>query len=189
MVGGGLTMGFERGYQLVRGATLASRTHKLSLLYYSSFHSRTAIHFYVCFFILSDLMPIFILNYPFYNFITYLSSCWGSSRHTYRPLQELYQLYSINYTVLYGIIRYYTVLYWKISGLQRRYNTYSTVITNETATPLRGAVSYQPKSDWDPALVRGIKFSNLLPQTCPTAKAKFWELAELLWLCAIPCKV
>ena len=23
----------------------------------------------------SDLMPIFILNYPFYNFVTYLSSC------------------------------------------------------------------------------------------------------------------
>ena len=47
---------------------------------------------------------------------------------------------------------YYTVLYRKISGLQRRYNTYSTNITYEMRAPLRGSVSYRPKSDSDPAL-------------------------------------
>ena len=49
---------------------------------------------------------------------------------------------------------YYTVLYRKFSGLRRRYNTYSTNVTYETRAPLRGSVSYQPKSDSDPALTR-----------------------------------
>ena len=57
------------------------------------------------------------------------------------------------YAVLYGIIRYYMVLYQKFSGLRRRYNTYSTNVTYETRAPLRGSVSYRPKSDSDPALL------------------------------------
>ena len=48
---------------------------------------------------------------------------------------------------------YYTVLYWKISGLQHQYNTYSTNVTYETRAPLHGSVSYRPKYDSDPALV------------------------------------
>ena len=47
---------------------------------------------------------------------------------------------------------YYTVLYRKISGLRRRYNTYSTNITYETRAPLCGSVSYRPNYDLDPAL-------------------------------------
>jgi hypothetical protein len=46
----------------------------------------------------------------------------------------------------------YTVLYQKISGLQCQYNTSSTNVTNETRAPRSGSVSYQPKSDSDPAL-------------------------------------
>ena len=58
-----------------------------------------------------------------------------------------------NYTVLNGwIIQYYTVLYWKFSGLRRRYNTYSTVVTYKTRARLRGSVLDRPKSNWDPAL-------------------------------------
>jgi hypothetical protein len=48
---------------------------------------------------------------------------------------------------------YYTVLYQKILGLWHQYNTYSTNVTYETRAPLRGSVSYQPKSDSDPALL------------------------------------
>ena len=47
---------------------------------------------------------------------------------------------------------YYTVLYRKFSGLRRRYNTYSTVMTNHTRGPLNETVSYQPNSYSDPAL-------------------------------------
>jgi hypothetical protein len=47
---------------------------------------------------------------------------------------------------------YYTVLYQKILGLRHQYNTYSTNVTYEMRAPLRGSVSYQPKSDSDPAL-------------------------------------
>ena len=47
---------------------------------------------------------------------------------------------------------YYTVLYQEISGLRHQYNTYSTNITCKTRAPLHGSVSYQPKSDSDPAL-------------------------------------
>ena len=53
---------------------------------------------------------------------------------------------------------YYTVLYWKISGLWCQYNTYSTNVTYETRAPLRGSVSYQPKSNSDPALEVIISF-------------------------------
>jgi hypothetical protein len=48
---------------------------------------------------------------------------------------------------------YNTVLYRKISGLWRRYDTYSTVTTNHTRDLLRRSVSYQPNSYSDPALV------------------------------------
>ena len=55
---------------------------------------------------------------------------------------------------------YYTVLYRKISGLRRRYNTYSTNVTYKTRAPLRGSVSYRPKYDSDPALVVSRQSSN-----------------------------
>ena len=56
---------------------------------------------------------------------------------------------------------YYTVLYRKISGLRRRYNTYSTNVTCKTRAPLRGSVSYQPKYDSDPALSKMVLLKEL----------------------------
>ena len=49
----------------------------------------------------------------------------------------------------------YMVLYRKILGLRRRYNTYSTNVTYKMRSPLRGSVSYQPKYNSDPALDNG----------------------------------
>jgi hypothetical protein len=58
---------------------------------------------------------------------------------------------------------YNTVLYRKISGLRRRYDTYSTVTTNHTRDLRSRSVSYQPSSYSDPALTRSlILFADVL---------------------------
>ena len=49
---------------------------------------------------------------------------------------------------------YYTVLYRKISGLRRRYNTNYIVMTNYTRGPLNQTVSYRSISYSDPALLQ-----------------------------------
>jgi hypothetical protein len=68
-----------------------------------------------------------------------------------------------NYTAYNAeLYAYYTVLYRKISGLWHRYNTNSTNVTYKTRAPLRGSVSYQPKSDSDPALALARANSRLL---------------------------
>ena len=49
---------------------------------------------------------------------------------------ELYKLYELYGAIMAELYTYYTVLYRKISGLRRRYNTNYIVMTNHTRGPL-----------------------------------------------------
>ena len=84
---------------------------------------------------------------------------------------------------------YYTVLYRKISGLRRRYNTYSTNVTYKTRAPLRGSVSYRPKSDSDPALDTSethLHLSNSLLDCRILPSPVFWLLQFNIYIDTSP---
>ena len=63
---------------------------------------------------------------------------------------------------------YYTVLYRKISGLRRRYNTNYIVMTNYTRGPLNQTVSHRSISYSDPALPEIREESRPFVQVFPT---------------------
>ena len=67
-------------------------------------------------------------------------------------VEPIIQIIQIIWCDMAELYTYNTVLYRRFSGLQRWYNTYSTVTTNHTRDPLHGSVSYWPDSYSDPAL-------------------------------------